>query len=115
MTTTQNTVTDESVDAFVARCQVIIDEYMEINFDTQFKTLSVKKGKRYYKIVAASGMKVHRDTIKPGSVWAFVDSTNGDILKPASWAAPAKHARGNLFDSADGMAMIGPYGPAYLR
>ncbi len=25
-----------------------------------------------------------------GSAWAFIDRTNGDILKPASYKAPAK-------------------------
>jgi len=53
--------------------------------------------------------------VRDRSAWAFVDKTTGDILKPASWAAPAKHARGNIFDQAGGMAHIGPYGPNYLR
>jgi hypothetical protein len=36
--------------------------------------------------------------------------TNGDILRPATWNAPAKHARGNLFDNFGGMKSS--YGPA---
>jgi hypothetical protein len=40
--------------------------------------------------------------------------TYGDILKAASWKAPAKHARGNVFDGNWGIGSVGVYGPAYL-
>lgn len=50
-----------------------------------------------------------------GSVHCFVDKTNGNVLKAASWKAPAKHARGNIYDASNGLAAMGPYGPAYLR
>ena len=46
---------------------------------------SYKVNKRYTKI------------IRGGSVHCFVDNTNGNVLKAASWNAPAKHARGNIF------------------
>jgi hypothetical protein len=45
----------------------------------------------------------------------FVDRATGDVLKPANWGTPAKHARGNIFDKANGLGSMGPYGPAYLR
>jgi hypothetical protein len=35
----------------------------------------------------------------------------GDLLKPASWKAPAKHSRGNIFDGTDKWEY---YGPSYL-
>ena len=35
----------------------------------------------------------------------------GDLLKAATWKAPAKHARGNIID---GTARYGVYGPEYL-
>lgn len=34
------------------------------------------------------------------SVAAFIDN-DGNILKPASWKAPAKGIRGNIFNDAD--------------
>ena len=37
----------------------------------------------------------------------------GDILKPASWKAPTKGARGNLFDTEKGFSRLGLYGPDY--
>lgn len=50
-----------------------------------------------------------------GSAFCFVDIATGDVLKAASWLAPAKHARGNIFDEHNGLSKIGPYGPQYLR
>jgi hypothetical protein len=49
------------------------------------------------------------------SVYCFVDKTNGNILKSASWKAPAKHARGNIFSENNGLENMGPYGAAYLK
>jgi len=33
-----------------------------------------------------------------GSVHAFVETTTGDVYKPAGWQAPAKHVRFKLMD-----------------
>ncbi len=93
------------VEAFVARCQRMIEDYYRQHFPNlrDVPVLKIDQGYRYFKIVKESG------------AYAFVDSKNGDILKPASWRIPAKHARGNIFDSRQGMGWMGPYGPAYLR
>ena len=53
--------------------------------------------------------------MRDGSAHAFIDRTNGDVLKPASWKAPAKHSRGNIFLSDNGLNCMGEYGPCYLR
>lgn len=63
-----------------------------------------------------------------GSAFAFIarfDFTNkqlgsvkaGDIMKPASWAKPAKHARGNVFDEDGGKSAIDltTYGHPHVR
>jgi hypothetical protein len=47
-------------------------------------------GRKYIKIVHRMGTS--------RSVHAFVDKTTGDVYKPASWKAPAKHVRYNLVD-----------------
>ncbi len=59
-------------------------------------TVEIEIGRRYIKIVKASHFNGHSTR----SVQGFVDLTNGDILKAASWKAPAKHARGNVLDPA---------------
>jgi hypothetical protein len=50
-----------------------------------------------------------------GSVYAFIDATNGDVLKAASYKTPAKQSRGNIFDEHNGLKAMGPHGTAYLR
>ena len=49
------------------------------------------------------------------SAHSFVDIATGDVLMCAGWKVPAKHARGNIFDADNGLKLMGPYGPAYLR
>jgi hypothetical protein len=56
------------------------------------------------------------------SCWGFISRVDGDLkgapikkgdlLKPATWKAPAKHARGNIID---GTAQYGVYGPSYIK
>lgn len=65
----------------------------------------IEFGRRYAKIVRTASR----------SVFAFIDLTNGNILKPASWAKPARHARGNVLDIAGRRNSYGPYGINYLR
>ena len=60
----------------------------------------VKTGKKYYKIVQQEfetweGSKYYGQ-YRDGSVHAFVDKKTGQVYKPASWQAPAKHVRFDL-------------------
>jgi len=71
---------------------------------SKFPHLTVKFGKKYAKIISDEA-----------SAWAFIDLRNGDVLKPASWKAPAKHARGNIYDINGGVGRLGWTGPHYLR
>lgn len=85
---------DEAVTAFISHLKAVTDEY----YARQYKTLTppvyeVMRGKRYARIVRV-------DTLGDGrSAHAFIDMTNGDILKPDGWKKPAKHARGNIYDT----------------
>ena len=60
----------------------------------------VKTGKRYYKIVQQEfetwEKSKYYGQYRDGSVHAFVDKKTGQVYKPASWAAPAKHVRYDL-------------------
>lgn len=101
---------DTALNTFVTGCQIIVTEndaqYENVNFNTR---LSVAKGgRRYAKIVRA-------DRSGSCGVYCFVDKTNGNVLKAASWSAPAKHARGNIFNNDNGLGAMSPYGAAYLR
>ena len=57
----------------------------------------VKTGKKYYKIVQMEfDTFQNRNEYREGSVHAFVDKKTGQVYKPASWQAPAKHVRFDL-------------------
>lgn len=64
-----------------------------IKTDTwEYPTL-LKKGKTFDKIVTVR----NNEPKKPQSVAFFVNRETGDIYKPASYSAPAKGVRGNIF------------------
>jgi hypothetical protein len=73
-------------------------------------------GKKYARIVRRESWNGGDPT--NGSVHCFIDLSNGDILKAASFKVPAKGVRGNIFkddfDIGIGKA-VGEYGAAYLR
>jgi hypothetical protein len=92
---------------FVDSVQVMQDEYMGKNFPSLGRELiTVERGKRYAKLVCASAGARY--------VYCFVDLTNGDILKAATWKAPAKHARGNIL-ADDPISAVNAHGANYLR
>jgi hypothetical protein len=90
-------------ETFFAGCVDIYTKYCDENDYSQRDTFTCSDGQRYMKVIRGSG------------VHCFVDKTTGDVLKPANWKAPAKHARGNIFDVKNGLGWMGPHGPAYLR
>lgn len=101
---------NDALRVFVEGCQNIHTDYMARQFPNQTPDeISLRPGKRYVKVVRADVRNESR------SVHCFVDMTNGDVLKAAGWKAPAKHARGNIFDEHHGLGSMNEYGPAYLR
>ena len=69
-------------------------------------TISIEYGKARARLVREEEQR---------SVCGFVDLATGDILYPASWHAPAKHARGNVFAEDFGLSAFGDYGVKTLR
>ena len=92
---------------YESRLEVLVNKIQEMKnkhcLGDRKQEVSVNNGKRYSKVVYN------------GSVYAFVDKSNGDVLKPASWNAPAKHARGNIFNDDYGFGCCGVYSVAYLK
>jgi hypothetical protein len=102
--------------SFLAGCQDIVDD----------ASLVCKPN-----IVVRGGIKWiaidSKDTKGPSeSVFCFIaaqDGCNrgmgkwkrGDVMKPAGYNKPAKHARGNIFDNDNGLSCIEWTGPAYLK
>lgn len=99
---------DQKLDAWLAGCQKKINDYFAQNFPSLTPpVLSVSRGVKY--------ARIERNEQNGLLVFAFIDLSNGNVLKAAGWKTPAKHARGNIFDESNGLALVGPYGPAYLR
>ena len=107
----ENTIFNVAVDNWLQTCNQKLEAYNKAAFPNtpllQQDKLVADFGPRYVKIRVIGPAN--------NAVWAFIDRTNGDIFKPASFRTPAKGARGNIFDEAKGMSQMGPYGPAYIR
>ena len=90
-------------------CQSLLDNY----FSSMFPNLEVPEikftiGRRYIKVI--------REEYHGGSnVWAFIDKNTGDIYKPSSWRAPAKHIRGNVLNEDGGKSCVTCHGVKYLK
>ncbi|WP_315729882.1 hypothetical protein [Bradyrhizobium sp. SZCCHNRI2010] len=94
----------EALDSFYEGCKRIAEEHRKANYSSiPPYTWHIRELNKRWKITHGTG------------VHCFVDKATGDVLKPASWDKPAKHARGNIFDAQNGLGRMGPYGPAYLR
>ena len=58
------------------------------------------EGKKYLKVVREE-YDERNDRWRDTTVHAFVDRETGEVYKPASWKAPAKHVRFNLSNDLD--------------
>ena len=97
---------ETKLETFVVGAQKIIDDWHSLNnYSLPTPKLSVQHGKRYAKIVRTDSQT---------SVHCFVDKTNGDVLKASGWKAPAKGARGNIFNDDNGLCGVTQWGGRYL-
>lgn len=111
---------DSLLDEFVRLAdQKSVDHYQRMNFTLPPPKHRVKKSEKWAKVITLD----HNG--KDGSVFAFIclqdgetrtlgKLKKGDIHKPASWNAPAKHARGNLFHPKFAESFTS-FGPHYLK
>ena len=69
----------------------------------------IREGKKYYKIVQVEfDTFQNRNEYRDGSVHAFVDKNTGNVYKPASWKAPAKHVRYSFQSPEDIRFLLNP-------
>jgi|TARA_R110000851_G_scaffold230898_10_gene383777 hypothetical protein len=85
----------EQIEKFKGTLQKFTDDYMDSMEYSLKVDIGIKIGKKYAKVIKS-------ENGKSGSVHSFINLENGDILKAASWAAPAKGVRGNIFDVNEG-------------
>lgn len=84
-------------DLSVELCKILKSNYYSRGSKLDYDFL-IDEGRKYYKIVMVSNQR---------SVHAFVDKVTGDLYKAATWAAPAKGIRFNLFRDLDLLRDIG--------
>jgi len=108
----KETITKELFEETFQKFFFAAKEQVSEHYDKYYPSLTpgvleFTRGRRYYKVTRNDG----------GSrgVHCFVDTKTGDVLKAASWSAPAKHARSNIFDSDLGLSGLTVYGGRYLR
>ena len=98
------------LDRWLWTAQDVINKYYTQRLNTLTASqLEMSDGRRYIRIDRLlDGGRGHR------SVHAFIDKKTGDVLRAAGYKGPAKHPRGNLFDSLGGTEMLTPHGIGYL-
>ena len=103
--------TNKVVHNFLQEVDKKISEYYKTKLPNLSQpTIKVELGNKFIKISSDN------------SCWGFISRIDGDLkgspirkgdlLKPASYKAPARHARGNIID---GTAKWGVYGPEYIK
>ena len=91
-------ISDDLATALIGLKDVIVADYArflkEIDGSKDKFGIEFEAGSKYVKIVSISGGGSR-------SVHCFVEKANGNILRAASWKAPARNfVRGNVFDQA---------------
>jgi hypothetical protein len=74
--------------------------YMENGWEPSEGVKVIPASRKFHKIT-----KYNLDGSDGESVKAFVCRETGTIYKPAGWAAPAKHGRGNVMEDAGSAAL----------
>lgn len=110
-------LTQEQIDAYVAHVQGLQDQYfakMGYTFAAPPR-ITFDMGGRYVRIVLNECDKEGNMRPDARSVHTFLDQTNGDILKSATWKAPAKNGVRANINVAGWEARINHNGANYLR
>lgn len=99
---------DAAVQTFLAHVQQVFNASCTGAYPVTPAKVEATVGKKYIKFIKQETFGCGR------SAYAFINRENGDILLPKSWAAPAKGARGNVYQEAT-YGCAGPFGVSYLR
>lgn len=116
-----NTVTREQIEDFVVALGAKINASDHAEFPTcatNWRIVQAQWGKKNVRLVTKRAGAAVDGGYDHASAYCFVEIATGNILKPAGWKAPAKHARGNILkgDASNWWnGALGRYGAAYLR
>ena len=100
---------DKAMDSLLVKIQEAYDNWSR--FNTKTLDLKLKPGRKFIKVV--EGTRVWGFVAKVDGIHKGLPMLKGDILKAATWRAPAKHSRGSIFDK-DMHESFSWTGPNYL-
>jgi len=111
------TAFDEALEDFRAYAEgVKRTHFADAGYTFAVPTVEISKGgKRYIKLIAGENDPETGEARPSRSVHSFVEVSTGDIFKAASYKAPAKHARGNIYRGNGAEALTDVGGIRYLR
>ena len=91
----QSSLEDRVLNWTQGYCESLMENYRLKYPDSHSdKKYEIETGRKYHKIVM-SDLSVNGERWSQG-VHAFVNKKTGEVYKPASWKAPAKHVRYDL-------------------
>lgn len=113
--------------SFIASVQEILSENARKFNHIERMDVEVEHSPKFTRVYAVEVPKSGSASIRQNHrrIFAFVATTDsnsvalgkvkrGDVMKPATYKAPARHARGNIYDAFNGISRLTAYGPAYL-
>jgi hypothetical protein len=106
-------VTDLQIFGLVAAAQKLIDDDRATLPRLPPISLTLMPGRRYWRVV-----RQQSDGHGQRFVYAFIDLSNGCLLRPAGWKKPNPIPRGHLFDPIDpshGRSALTPHGIRYIE
>jgi len=104
---------ESALTAFVAAAQAKVDAHLGDN-PVIGRKLEIIEGQKYVRVVAKD---VHNGEVvrESGSAYCFVEKATGNVLKAASYKAPAKGIRSNIYSRDCGASGVTPFGTVYLN
>ena len=77
--------------------------------------ITVERGAVYFKLITRGSAAYCFIPIEDHSTKQLGDMKSGDLMMPATYNQPAKHARGKLFDESTWENAFDKYGMRYFR
>lgn len=114
--------TGETFEAALEGFRAAAEGIARAHFDRNDYTFAIpvieiaKGGRKYAKLIQTEDdPETGERRAYSSSVHSFVEKATGDIFKPASFKAPAKHARGNIYRDNGRNSMNDAAHVKYLR
>jgi hypothetical protein len=109
---------EEALENFRATAEAVVREHFVRNDYTFAKpnVVILSRGRKYVKLARTESDPETGENRGQTMVHCFVEIETGSIFKPASYKAPAKHARGCIYTSDHGRESMSPEGHIhYMR